>query len=81
MELLPHLAQSLEAKKVLLRIADVGSSALLLRLKREMNADFQPSVSTLNSWMRNLLGLSRTSISSDSLDSIQLNLVHRIQNF
>lgn len=49
MELLPHLAQSLEAKNVLLRIADVGSSALLLRLKREMNADFQPSVNTLNS--------------------------------
>lgn len=74
MELLPHLTQRVEVMKMLLWtagdrvflwIADVGSSVLLLRQKREMNTDFQPSVSTLNSWMRYLPAFSRTSISSD----------------
>lgn len=74
MEPVPHLTQRVEVRRVplwtagdrvLLRIADVGSSVLLFRQKREMNTDFQPSVSTLNSWMRYLPVFSRTSVSSD----------------
>jgi len=74
MELLPHLTQRTEVMmvllwtagdRVLLWIADVGSSIFLLRQKREMNTDFQPSVSTLNSWMRYLPVFSRISVSSD----------------
>lgn len=72
MELLLHLTQRAEVMRVLLWtarhrmllwIADVGSS--VLRQKIEMNTDFQPSVSTLNSWIRYLPVFSRTSISSD----------------
>lgn len=70
MELLPHLTQRAEVMRVLLWtarhrmllwIADVGSSVLLLRQKIEMNTDFQPSASTLNSWIRYLPVFSRTS--------------------
>lgn len=74
MELLPHLTQRVEVMRVLLWtagdkvhlwVSDVDSSVLLLRQKREMNTDFQSSVSTLSSWMRYLPVFSRTSISSD----------------
>lgn len=56
-------------------------SASHLRQKREVNTDFQPSISSLNSWMRYLLVFSRTSVSSDWLANIQLRSSHRIQNF
>lgn len=52
-----------------------------LRQKREVNTDFQPSISSLNSWMRYSLVFSRTSVSSDWLANIQLRSSHRIQNF
>lgn len=73
MELLPHLTRRVEVMRVLLWTAgdrmllwtaDVGSS-VLLRQKRGMNTDFQPSASALNSWIRYFLVFSRTSISSD----------------